>query len=525
MSRKKIILATISIVVSVSLLTISSSYGHGLGYEVLPPVKLGDKQVSLEVTSSQYSDPDSTDRQITLSLFDIETGVTIQDVTFHIIAKKANQFLFDETFRSDNGVFTMNFLPTESDVMVEEEQSSFFDSLVGLQKDIVNIRGSPFSTGGLYTFQVKILTAENYSNELEEPLQFDVGLSIPDRTYYEIIDPNFGSQELSVITYYDKIEDFNYDPKTQTLTFRMPFNWSIDNINQTSVVHEEITIPKTFGDLMVSSFQPMVNDLEISEYAITLDGFSEKTRIIHLILNQNELFSLSKNNKIQDEMRFLLKPSEVYLPLETVTGNGQFRITFDWEPRDIKSGSKTTFYFDITDVFLRNRPVIVSYDVSIIQEGKEIFTQSGTSTGSKDHRNKMEFVVPEDVTGPITVQFDNLDGNSLARVGMPVVVNRINGQPQNGISEEISIPDWVRNNAQWWSQNQISDKDFASGIEFLIKEDIIRVPPTSDGPKSEDTVIPDWVRSNAGWWSEGLISDKEFANGLQYLIKNGIISV
>ena len=305
----------------------------------------------------------------------------------------------------------------------------------------------------------------------------------------------------------------------------MPFNWSFDNINQTSVVHEEITIPKTFGDLMVSSFQPMVNDLELSEYAITLDGFSEKTRIIHMILNQNELFSLSKNNKIQDEMRFLLKPSEVYLPLETVTGNGQFRITLDWEPRDIKSGSKTTFYFDLTDVFLRNRPVTVSYDVSIIHEGKEIFTQSGTSTGSKEESNMIEFVIPEDVTGPITVQFDNLDGNSLARVGMPVVVNRINGQPQNGISEEISIPEWVRNNAQWWSQNQISDNDFASGIEFLIKEDIIRVPTTSDGPKSEDTVIPDWVRNNAGWWSEGVISDKEFANGLQYLIKNGIISV
>ena len=40
-----------------------------------------------------------------------------------------------------------------------------------------------------------------------------------------------------------------------------------------------------------------------------------------------------------------------------------------------------------------------------------------------------------------------------------------------------------------------------------------------------DQVIPDWVRNNAEWWSERLISDKEFANGLQYLIVNGIISV
>ena len=31
------------------------------------------------------------------------------------------------------------------------------------------------------------------------------------------------------------------------------------------------------------------------------------------------------------------------------------------------------------------------------------------------------------------------------------------------------IPDWVKNNAKWWSDDQISDEDFASGLEFLIK--------------------------------------------------------
>ena len=110
-------------------------------------------------------------------------------------------------------------------------------------------------------------------------------------------------------------------------------------------------------------------------------------------------------------------------------------------------------------------------------------------------------------------------------MGIPVVVNRVNTQTQNGISDEISIPDWVRNNAGWWSEGQISDNDFASGIEFLIKEKVIRVPIESNETKPENATIPDWVRNNAGWWSEGIISDKEFANGLQFLIQNGIISV
>ena len=42
------------------------------------------------------------------------------------------------------------------------------------------------------------------------------------------------------------------------------------------------------------------------------------------------------------------------------------------------------------------------------------------------------------------------------------------------ISDPV-IPDWVRNNAGWWSQEKISDEDFISGIEFLIKRNIVSI--------------------------------------------------
>lgn len=37
--------------------------------------------------------------------------------------------------------------------------------------------------------------------------------------------------------------------------------------------------------------------------------------------------------------------------------------------------------------------------------------------------------------------------------------------------------------------------------------------------------IPQWIRDNAGWWSEGLISDQDYINGLQYLISEGILKI
>ena len=40
-----------------------------------------------------------------------------------------------------------------------------------------------------------------------------------------------------------------------------------------------------------------------------------------------------------------------------------------------------------------------------------------------------------------------------------------------------------------------------------------------------DLGIPQWIRDNAKWWSEGLITDQDYINGLQYLIQQGILKV
>jgi len=91
-----------------------------------------------------------------------------------------------------------------------------------------------------------------------------------------------------------------------------------------------------------------------------------------------------------------------------------------------------------------------------------------------------------------------------------------------------TIPDWVRNNAKWWADDAISDNDFTSGIEFMIKQDIIKVPQiVSEKEKSSFTLgkIPTWIKSNAKWWSEDLISDEDFVNGIEFLIKVEIIRI
>src|SRR3989337_1217437 len=42
---------------------------------------------------------------------------------------------------------------------------------------------------------------------------------------------------------------------------------------------------------------------------------------------------------------------------------------------------------------------------------------------------------------------------------------------------------------------------------------------------AQDYNIPDWIKNNAKWWSEGQIDDTAFVSGIQYLINNGIMEV
>jgi len=87
-----------------------------------------------------------------------------------------------------------------------------------------------------------------------------------------------------------------------------------------------------------------------------------------------------------------------------------------------------------------------------------------------------------------------------------------------------SIPSWIRNTAGWWGNDQIRDKEFVQGLQYLINIGVIHVS-TSSSQGNIPQEIPSWIKNNAKWWSEGLISDEEFIKGIEFLVSNGIITV
>nr|MBC8501592.1 hypothetical protein [Nitrosopumilus sp.] len=131
------------------------------------------------------------------------------------------------------------------------------------------------------------------------------------------------------------------------------------------------------------------------------------------------------------------------------------------------------------------------------------------------------------------------------------------------------VPTWVKNNAKWWSEGNIEDDTFVSGIQYLMKEKIVDIPdlpeqasekarpnfiddtkdPQSyvDRYNNEDSYkewfdenypdytieeavgvtqpIPGWIKNTASWWSEGMITEDEFIKGIEFLVEKRILNV
>ena len=126
------------------------------------------------------------------------------------------------------------------------------------------------------------------------------------------------------------------------------------------------------------------------------------------------------------------------------------------------------------------------------------------------HGTGSEYGVPDAAMGGYAAIDIEIDSNPL--------IGLIDG-------EEPKIPSWIKNNAGWWADGAIDDDSFVQGIQFLIKEGIMRIPATAQGSSSGSNEIPSWIKNNAGWWADGSIGDSDFIQGIQFLIEEGIVNI
>ena len=87
------------------------------------------------------------------------------------------------------------------------------------------------------------------------------------------------------------------------------------------------------------------------------------------------------------------------------------------------------------------------------------------------------------------------------------------------------VPEWVKNNAKWWSEGKINDVAFTQAMEYLMVQKIVSIPDLPYPASWMDKDMPSWVKNNAKWWADDLIEEEDFIKGIKYLVEKGIIQI
>ena len=88
-----------------------------------------------------------------------------------------------------------------------------------------------------------------------------------------------------------------------------------------------------------------------------------------------------------------------------------------------------------------------------------------------------------------------------------------------------NVPEWVKDSTNWWTLTKISDQDFLNSLEYMIENNIIKIPENKVFENENELKMMSWIRNNFSMWSQNESSDDEFFKNTQWLIDNKLINI
>jgi hypothetical protein len=282
---------------------IKQAYGDGLTQENLPPASLGNREGSLFVKISPpiYTTTTGGDAYMQFRLFDAKTNETVQHVTYDIsVSKGANPVegekpLVRDFFHAHNGLLTLKVEPANGSLTIFGDRDPFQAAYVADPGGTINIKGPVLQEGGLYRFDIQIFGVDNDRNIFvpDKAPKFETFLSVGDVFNFENLKYEGKPFNTTLISYYDKIDDFNFNSTTGQFSWSMPFYYDVQRLEKNPIfVHEEIKLPKAlFGS---SIFNATVNGQPISGRTLAIDPFTSPNAVIlHYLINKNDVIKIA----------------------------------------------------------------------------------------------------------------------------------------------------------------------------------------------------------------------------------------
>jgi len=527
------------------------AFGHGLGGDAAPPISFEGMQVTIftELDPSDMTAGEVDSANISIRFYDMLTDLNLEQVTYRVEVWRAGDLLARNYFYDEDGTLNVEVRPkTDCYEAKPWKCTEYYGEVHGTAGGLFArgdgrplIDGPIFEKGGLYNVKVSIEGATSPRSLVAQPLLFDTFVSVAQDQGFFIKTANAEEIPVTVKTYYDDVENFTFNQSNNAISFDMPFDWSPEYVELVQVVHEEIRVPKSFEPYNPeTSFKGYVDGVEVDQRVLLIDPYSSETEnIVHFLVTGTELQRINEvlgpDHQSSKIMSFDLVPQgNVEKNSFDVSFDNGYRAIISWDAK-YGIGDEIPFEFSFFD---NNGGLVkdVIYAFGLVNpQGEQFNIVTGDNPEEYVGVKSVEGIATHKITIPddglytlnlvLTGEgFSNYDEFLQASQKFEVGISTTSSFVPTP-SQSVSIPEWVKNNAKWWSEGGIDDNTFATGIEFMIKQGIISVPSTQSGTQNADATIPDWVRNNAAWWADGQIDDDTFASGLQFLIKEGIISV
>ncbi|MGD8300679.1 MAG: peptidase, partial [Nitrosopumilaceae archaeon] len=490
------------------------------------------------------------DTFLELRLFDANTGENIKHTSMFVTVDKDGELLMRDLFHTHSGDLLLKIQPKEmdvNDVVVFGDVEPYLRGWMSAN-DQISVTAPILLEAGLYHFEIEIFGIDfdkNIFTTADAP-KFESWLSVAD-IFEESVSSQGKTYDTPITSYYDKITDFNFDDSTKTITWSMLFNWDLERLQSQNVfVHQEIHFPSSFSAFTkATSYDASVNGIPLVGREIIADPYSiEDTLILHYLLSKDKILQVAESvPENSHTMNFKLAPggseglNENMFDINLESG-AVVKVSYD---KKFGAGDdiplKLTFFGPDEKLlkYVRHGFRIADDSGNVIYEdlGNDTFQPGIVSTEGIDiqtvnlqNEGNYELTVAIFSTGQDVDKSLSGIGSSKFTVGPSNADSeQSNSKDTSSENEEVAIPDWIKNNAAWWADGQIDDNSFVQGIQYLIKEGIMKIPPTAQGTGSGGNEIPEWIKNNAAWWADGQIDDNSFVQGIQYLIKEGIMKI
>lgn len=419
------ILRVMMAVIIITSFISTSAFGHGLGGETHPPVSLDGRDVTLSINFSPSTfDPEDTERYITINLNESKSQSLVEHVTFALELSKDGEQIFRRFFHDDLGNLVIKVINDNSnEIKIKGDLSPGIESWMRTATEPVIMTGPIFNSGGLYDYKIEILTADSDFNFLDRRYELVGAISLAEHNTFEVIDAEQKTRQLNLISYFDRIRNFKFD--SNQISFSMPFDWNQD-LEQISVVHEEIRISEGFSDFLHTKYDAKVNDIQLADDAVTIDDYSSQGRTVHIVVNKENLKQIREDAKQRSdsEMFFELGPSkDITLPLEAVTPDLRYRVYLSWEPEIIKAGDEVTFFLNSEELFTDKSNNKIEYELELSHEGTQIYKDHVLGSVNSEKPDKFQFNFSTEDVGTVKLDMFDIEKNSLSNVSFLVVVN------------------------------------------------------------------------------------------------------